>query len=134
MVGECAAARGEASFQVVDGVERLVHEGLVAKRPEVLCRLDLGRVWWLELEDDPRRDPELGAGVPAGAIEREQDHLPGPDVLLLGEGGEHLAEDLDANPRNQVPRDAAAGRVDEAHQVKPLVAMPDYRVRPLAPR
>ena len=58
----------------------------------------------------------------------------GPCVLLFSEGGQHRAEDLETDPRDQVPGDPPAGWVDEADQVEPLVAVPDGRARPLPPR
>src|ERR1700754_1498444 len=100
----------------------------------MLGRLHLGRVWRLELEDDALGNPEVDAGMPASAVEGEQDDLAGPCALLLGEGGQHCAEDLQADPGDQVPGDAPAGWVDEADQVEPLVAVPDGCTRPLAPR
>ena len=75
MVREDAAAVAQPSFQMLDRVERLVGECLVAERPQMLGRLHLGRVGWLELEDDAVGDLEVGAGMPAGTVEGEQDDL-----------------------------------------------------------
>ena len=131
LVSKDAASLPEASFQLVDRVERFVGQGFIAQRPQVLGRLHLGRVGRLELEDDAVGDGEVGARVPAGAIQGQQDHLIRTCALLLGEGGQHRGEDLQADARHQVPGDAPARRVDEADQVHPLVAVPDPGVRPL---
>lgn len=40
--------------------------------------------------------------MPPRAIRGEQDHFAGPYLLLLGERGQHLAEDLEA--RNRSPK------------------------------
>ena len=74
------------------------------------------------------------ADVPAGVVQDQDDELAlaGPD--LLGERGQHRAEQLGVHPGADEPDHLAGARVDEAVEVEPLVAVPPDRDRPPAPR
>jgi len=132
LVRKHTTAVGQTSLQVLDRGEALVRDSFVAQRPEVLGRLHLGRVGWLELDDDSVGDGEVGTGMPSRTVQGEQDHLVGPYALLLGEGGQHRPEDLEADRGDQIPSDSSTGWMDEADQVKPLIAVPHGRMRTLA--
>ncbi|HEV8190845.1 MAG TPA: hypothetical protein VGP82_05090 [Ktedonobacterales bacterium] len=80
------AARGLGVFELIDGGEMAVGQGGIGQRPQMLSRLELGRIRREEEQVDMVRHAQLDARMPAGAIQDEDD--------LLGGSSAHLAREL----------------------------------------
>jgi hypothetical protein len=119
-------------LQVRDGGEVAVGQRGVGEPPQVLGRVELGRVGRQEEQMEMLGHLELGAGMPARAVQDEHDLFARPSAHRLGEGRQLSREQFDAHARRQIPDGAAGGGVDEARQIAPLVAMVDRGQRALA--
>ena len=108
-----------------------IGERRVGERPEVLGGLQFGRIRRQEEQVDVRGHAQSGAGVPAGAVQDEDDLLGRAGADLAGEGGEFGLEERDAHRRGEVEEGAPGGRLDEADEVAPLVAVLDRGDRSL---
>src|SRR3954463_6638537 len=79
---EASATVRDDAFQIGEGLEVLVGERLIQKRPEVLSRLKLGRGRGQVDGPDPIRNSQVRRSVPAGVVEPEHDEAipsrPGP--------------------------------------------------------
>jgi hypothetical protein len=104
-----------------------VGQDRVGQWPEVLGRLQLGRVGWQEQEVDVLGDPQAGAGVPPRPVEHEDDLLGRPGAHRAGERLQLGLEQADAHRGGEMEDGAARGGVDEADQVAPRVAVLDRR-------
>ena len=125
------AARGLGVLELVDRSEMAVGQGRVGQRPQVLGRLQLGRIRRQEQPVDMLGHPQLDAGMPARAVQDEDDLLGGSSTHLSGEGGEFDLEERDADRRGQMKDRTAGGGVHEADEGAPVVAMLDGRGGPL---
>lgn len=123
------AALGLCIFEVVDAGEVPVGQCGVGQRPEVLSRLQLGRVGRQEEQVEVLRHAQPRARVPAGAIQDQHNLLGRAGADLAGEGGKLGLEERDADGGGQVEAGLARGGVDEAHHVAPCVAMLHRRDR-----
>ena len=74
MAIEDPAALGDGSFEISEGREVPIGERLIQNRPEVLGRLQFGRVPGQVDEPDPVRNSQVRRGVPAGVVEQKRDH------------------------------------------------------------
>jgi hypothetical protein len=63
----------DSAFQIGEGREVPVGERLIQNRPEVLSRLQFGRVARQVDEPDLVRNSQVGHSVPAGVVEPEHD-------------------------------------------------------------
>ena len=70
---ENAAALGHDLLELSKRPEGAVGERLIQNRPEVLCRLEFGRVPGQGDEPDPIRHNQVRRGVPAGIVEPKHD-------------------------------------------------------------
>lgn len=95
-------------------------------------RLQFRRIRWQEEQVDALGDAHLRAGVPARAIEHEEDPLGWSSAAIPGEGGEHLPEEGSGDGGEQPPLGLTGGGTDEAADVEPLVALLDRSTWPLA--
>ena len=127
MALERDAALGLDLFEVGDAGEVAVGERGVGQRPEVLGRLQLGRVGWQEEQVDVLGHAQLGTGMPAGAVEDEDDLLGRAGADLTGEFGELDREERDRHAGGEVEEGPPRGRLDEADQIAPREAVLDRR-------
>lgn len=109
-----------------------VDEGGIGELPEVLARLEFRRVRRQEEQMDVVRNHHRITAVPARAIEQKHELLGGASARCLSEGGEFGGEQFGADATGEVPDSAARGRMDERHQIAPLVARLDQCERALA--
>lgn len=108
VVGKGHAPVGDDDVDVGKRLEVPVDDGLVDMNPEGLGRLQLGGVGRQEDEADALGDAER-QGVPAGAVEDEDDDPVPPRPRLAGEEGEGVLEELLAGAGGEIP-EALAGR------------------------
>jgi len=104
----------------------------VGQRPQVLSRLQLGRVGRQEEHVEVLRDAELDAAMPAGAVKHQHDLLVWTRSHLLGKGGSFPFEEGDAHRRGQMKDRTAGGGMHEADEIAPREAVLDGRQRPHA--
>jgi hypothetical protein len=121
------AAGGLGVFELVDRGEMAIGERCIGQRPEVFGGLELGRIRRQEEQVDVLRDAHLNAGVPAGAIQDEDDLLGGASTDLARELGQLDREERDGDACRQMNDGAARGRVDKPDEVTPVVAVLDRR-------
>ncbi len=120
IVGELDASGGDDGVEVGEGREVLVDDGLVDVDPEGLGRLQLGSVGRQVDEADALGDREARRGVPARAVEDEEDDPVGAGARLAGEERQGVGEEflVDAGP--EIPEALAGGGRDEGGDVEPL--------------
>ena len=114
--------------------ESRVGERLVGQRPEMLGRLQFGRVGRQDEEVDALGDLDLFAGMPARPIEDEQDAFGEAYPHVPGEGGEDLPEEYRRDRGKQPPLGLPGRGMDKATDMEPLVALLNRSDRPLADR
>ena len=119
VVGECDAARGEDGIEVLEGVEVAVGDRLVEVDPECLGRLQLRGIWREVDETDAFGHGEW-RGVPAGAVENEDDDAVPAGAGLAGEEFQGVLEQALVHARREIPEAFAGGRRDEGGDIKPL--------------
>jgi hypothetical protein len=102
-----------------------IREGLIGQRPEVLSRLELRGVGGQEEEMDAVGDLDLLPGMPAGAIEHEEDTSGRSSPHIARKGGEHLTEEDCLHGGQEPPLGLAGGGTDEATDVEPFVPLLD---------
>ena len=123
VVAEGDAAFGEHGVEVGEGVEVPVDDGLVDVDPEGLRRLQFGSVGRQVDEADALRDREAGFGVPACAVEDEDDDPVSASAALAGEQREGVGEELLVDAGREIPEALAGGGRDEGRDVEPLEAV-----------
>ena len=133
IVAEGDAALGDGGVEVGEGVEVLVDDRLVHVDPEGFGRLQLGRIGRQEDEADALRDGER-FGMPAGAVEDEDDDPVAAGPRLAREEGEGVLEELLVDAGRKIPEALAGGGRDEGDDVEPLEAMVAAGDRALAAR
>ena len=79
---ESEAWRGDGRGELGQGVVGLVDEGLVEVDPQGLGGLQLGGVGWPVDEADAFGPDQAGGGVPAGALEPEEEEAVAPGACL----------------------------------------------------
>jgi len=134
VVAEPDALVGDHGVEVGEGGEVLVGEGLVDVDPEGLGRLQLRGVGGQVDEADALGDRQARGGVPAGAVEDEEDDPVGAGARLAGEEREGLGEELLVDAGADVPEALAGGGRDEGGDVEPLEAVVATGDRTLALR
>ena len=117
------AALGLRVFELVDRGEMPMGERGVGEGPPVLSRLPLGGIRRQAQQMDLLGHAQLGAGMPAGAVEDQHDLLLRPGANLAGEGGQLGREAGDAEGGGQGEARAARRRLDEADDVAPRVTV-----------
>ena len=126
-------AAGELGvLQLLDRSEMPVDQAGVGERPQVLSRLELGRVRRQEEQVDVLGHLQAHAGgFPPGAIEHQHDLLGRAGPHLASEGGELHLEERDRDAGRQVEHGAAGGGVDKPDQVAPGEAVPHTGTGPI---
>ena len=104
------ASGGELGFEIGESIEGLVGDALASERPQVLGRLEFGTVGRQEDEAKTFGDPELGADVPPGAIEHEENELLGAGARRPREVREDLGKEIGVDRRADEPFDTADER------------------------
>jgi hypothetical protein len=122
VVAKGDAAVGDDGIEFAEGFEVPVDDGLVDVGPEGLGGLQLGRIGRQEDEADALGDGER-LGVPAGAVEHEDDDPVASGAGLAGEEREDGLEELLVDPGREIPEAFAGRRRDEGDDVEPLVAV-----------
>ena len=133
IVAEGDAALGDGGVEVGEGVEVLVDDRLVHVDPEGFGRLQLGRVGRQEDEADALGNGER-FGMPAGAVEDEDDDPVAAGPRLAREEGEGVLEELLVDAGRKIPEAFAGGGRDEGDDVEPFEAMMAAGDRALAAR
>src|SRR3954454_7461457 len=122
----------DRAFQIGKGLEVLVCERLIQNRPEVLSRLELGRVRGQVGEPDPIWHGQVRRGVPAGAVEPEHDDAIPSRPGLAGKQGQERGEERLGDAVRHGPEGLARGWLHKGGDVEPLVAVVAERDGPLA--
>jgi hypothetical protein len=121
----------DGSFEIGEGREVLVGEGLVENRPEVLGRLQFGGVARQVDEPETLGHDQVRRGVPAGVIEQKRDHAIPSHPGLAGKQRQQRGKERLGDPVRHVPEGLARDRLDEGGDVQPLVAVMAKRDGPL---
>jgi hypothetical protein len=74
-------------FQIIDAGEMAIGEDRVGERPEMLSRLEFGRVGGQEQQVEVLGDLYLDAAMPASPIQDEDDFFAGSSAHCTGEFG-----------------------------------------------
>ncbi len=122
------------SVEVREGVEVLVGDGLVDVDPKRLGGLQFGGIGREVDEADALGDREAGSGVPAGAVEDEDDDAVAAGARLAGEEREGVGEELLVDAGPDVPEALAGRRRDEGGDIEPFEAVVAAGDRTLAAR
>src|SRR3712207_2487188 len=131
---ESSAALGDDGFEVGEGGEVPIGDGLVDQGPEMLGRLQFRTIRRQEHQADPVGHGEAFGTVPAGIVEH-QDNVPlSARTGLPGEGSEQFREEGLREAAAEIPDRLTAGRLHEGYHLEPLVAMVAEGDRPLAYR
>lgn len=133
VIAERDAALGDDGIEFGEGVEVAVDDRLVDMDPERLGWLKLGGVGWQVNEADALGHGER-RGVPAGAIEHEDDDPVWPGTGLAGEEGQGVLEQRLVDTGREIPEALAGRRRDEGGDVEPFEAVVAAGDRPLAAR
>ena len=123
VVAELDASGGDDCFEVGEGCEVLVGEGLVDMDPQRFGGLQLGGVGRQVDEADALGDREARRGVPAGTVEDEEDDAVAAGPRLAGEEREGVGEELLVDAGPEIPEALAGGRRDEGGDVEPFETM-----------
>ena len=131
---ELATALGDDGAEFVEGGEMPIDDGLIHQRPEMLGRLEFGRVGRQVDEADPVGDGQVLGSMPTRIVEHEDDAALAARAGLAGEAGEQFGEEGLREAAAEIPDRLAAGWLHEGSDVEPLVAVVTERDRPLARR
>jgi hypothetical protein len=121
--GEGDALLGDGVVEVGERLEVAVDDRLVDMDPEGFRGLEFRGVGRQVDEANALGHREAGLGVPAGAVEHEQDDAVAPGTGLAGEARERLLEELLVDAGGEVPEALAGGGRDEGDDVEPFVAV-----------
>jgi hypothetical protein len=127
------ASFGDSGVEVLERFEVPVDDRLVDVDPECFGRLQLGRVRRQEDEADALWDGER-LGVPAGAVEDQDNDPVLPGARLAGKKGERVLEERLVDAGGEIPDALAGGGRDEGGDVEPFEAMMAAGDRALAAR
>jgi hypothetical protein len=131
---EASAACELHVLEFLNRGELPVDQAGVGQGPEMLGRLELGRVRRQEQQMDMLGDAQPLAGVPACAIQDQHDLLGRTRPNGPREGGELDFKECDADAGGQVEDGAARGRMHKPDEVAPCEAVPHWCHRTLANR
>jgi len=126
------AAGGLGVLQLVDRGEMVIGERRVGERPQMLGGLEFGRVGRKKQEVDMIGHAQALGAVPPSPIQHEHDLFGGACSHLTRERGEFGLKEGDAHRGRQMEERATRRRMDEAHQVAPLIAVLDRSQRAVA--
>src|SRR4051794_25257270 len=113
----------DRAFQIGKGLEVAVRERLIQNGPQVLSRLELGRVRGQVDEPEALRHDQVWRGVPAGAVEPEHDDaIPSRPGLARKQRQQRSKERLGYSVRH-VPEGLARGWLHKGGDVQPLIAV-----------
>lgn len=133
IVAEGDAALGDDGVEFGEAVEVPVNDRLVDMNPEGLGRLKLGRIGREVDEADAVGHGER-RGVPAGAVECEDDDPVGSRAGLAGEERQGVLEECLVDAGSEIPEALAGCRRDEGGDVEPFEAVVDAGDGALAAR
>ena len=122
----------DRAFQIGQGLEVLVREWLIQKRPEVLGGLKLGGVAGQVDQPEALGHDPVRCGVPAGVVEQKRDNALPSCPGLAGKQGQERGKERLRDAVRYVPEGLAGDRLDEGRDVQPLIAVVAERDRPLA--
>ena len=125
-----AGLQGDAAFrlgilQLLDARKMPVDQHRVRQWPQMLSRLQFRGMGRQEQQVDMLRHPHSGTVVPTGAVQYEHDPFRRTGTDLVGERVEFHREELDVHGCRQMPHRAPRGRLHEADDVSPLIAVLD---------
>ncbi len=83
-----ATARSDRGAEFVERGEVLIGDRLIHQGPEMLSRLEFGRIEREQDEADPVGDGQTFGSMPAGVVEHEDAAALASCATLAGEGGE----------------------------------------------
>lgn len=131
IVAEGHAPLGHDGVELGKGLEVFVDDGLVDVDPEGLGRLQL---WGIgrQMDEANALGNGEGRGVPARAVEHEEDDPVLPGSRLAGEEREGVLEEVLVDAGREIPEALAGGGGDEGGDVEPLEAVVAARDRPRA--
>ncbi len=132
LAGQGDAALADKLFELPDGLEIGVDQRFVYELPKVFGGLQLGAMRRLIHEPDAFRDSQVFRPVPSGVIKLQNDALGVARTCGFREIHQDRLEHLFANCVRDVPHRGPGGRLDEAPDVKPFVAVMSNRDRALA--
>jgi hypothetical protein len=112
-------ARRLGVLELLDGAELPVHQHGVGQPPEMLGRLELGRIGREEQQMHMLRHAQALGAVPPGPIQHEHSLLGGRRSDRGGKGRQFGFEERDAHAGGQMEDRPDRGRVDEANEVAP---------------
>src|SRR5215218_11366645 len=90
---ELATARGDGGAEFVERGDMPIDDRLIHQGPEMLGRLEFGRIGRQEDEADPVGNREAFDSMPAGVVEHEDDAALAARTGLAREGGEQFGEE-----------------------------------------
>lgn len=131
---ECPTALGLHGFERLQTVEVAIGKRLVGERPEMFGWLQFRRVGGKEEEMEALWYLHRLPGMPAGAIQHQEDPFGETSVHLPGEGGQDVGKEVRCHRGEQPPHRLPGTRPDEATDIQPLVALLDGGDGPLALR
>jgi hypothetical protein len=109
-------------FDLVECAQQAIRKHFAYEGPELFGGLEFGGVRWQEQRVDTDRPLDVGARVPASAIDHENESLHIAGTHGLREMLERDVERWDVDGRHQEPLNVARRRPDEAVQIQPLIA------------
>lgn len=111
-----------------------VGERGVGQWPEMFGGLQFGGVGRQKQQMHVVGHAQFHAGMPPGAVEDEHDLFARPCADLTRKGGQLDLKERDGDGGRQVEDGAARGRMDEADNIAPFIAVLDRSDRPLSAR
>ena len=110
-------------FEFIEIVKMAVDQGFIRQGPQMLGRLQLGRIRRQEEQVKSFRDAERLAGMPAGAIEHQHNVFLFASSYSLGEMLQGQGKDVGIHGGQEQPLGVSGRRVDKGIDVEPLIAM-----------
>ena len=126
------AAPADNLFKILDGLEMGVDQWLIDELPEVLGGLHFGAVRRLKHEPDAIWDCQVFRAMPSSVIELQHDALVFARACRFGEVHQDRLEHFLTNRVRNVPDRSPGGRLHEAPDVEPFVAVMAKRYGALA--
>lgn len=133
-LGQVEAAFADDIFEVFDGWDVLVDDRFVDESPKRFGRLQFGRIGRQEHEAQALRNLKAGLGMPAGAVEREDDDALVACSRLFGEERKQRFEKWLGNAVVHIPENLTGRRRDEGGDIEPFKAVMAMSDGPLADR
>ena len=121
LVGECRTTKIKLFGEVIQRIERRIGNAFVGQRPETLGGLKFRCVGRKKTETNTFGDNNLRAGMPACAIENEDNGLVRPRAGVAGKGIEDLLEQGNVDAIRYPPLDTACCGLHEAVEIEPFV-------------